>query len=131
MRICSSKSNAKSILNNFGKKRIVVTKKNLYESFNSLARYPEGSTEYNTFSRYLEELFDRRSALIPTADPPKYIRPDDIPNPSIDYTKYNQFFNELKSSLKNTLTLLSEREIKEVSPSLPNQGSSDDGQMSH
>ena len=103
MNICPTKIHARSTKDNFGKTRIVLTKKNLYESFTSFARFPIGSTEYKTFSRYLDELFERRSEFIPSVDQPKYVRPSDIPNPTVDNTRYYQFFTELRSSVINTL----------------------------
>lgn len=100
--------------NEFAEGRTTTTTYDLYESFRLISRVPKKSSAYRVFLKYFENLYKERSNLIPTGDNllPKYLEFKDIPNPNVDYTKYNQFFNELKSSLKNTLEILEDEYVK-------------------
>lgn len=92
--------------NDFQKESTITKTYDLYEAFRSISRVPKNNTVASrTLLKYLDELYENRDKLIPTGEKalPKYIKFSDIPNPTANYTKYNQFFNELRSSLKKTI----------------------------
>jgi len=107
MNISPSCAIAKTTGNDFEAGRVVITPYDLYEAFRLISRVPEDSPAFRTYTEYLGNLYERRDHLFPTGDSllPKYIRYDDIPNPSVDYSTYNRFLNELKCSLRNTLSV--------------------------
>lgn len=91
-------------------KRVEITSFDKYDSFYNMI---SKMTDDEIISRYFDELYNRRSELLPsTSDLSYYITPEDIPNPMADYTKYNHFFNELRSSLKKTFAVLDNVEAK-------------------
>lgn len=110
MHISPSFAVAKTTGNDFETGRVMITPYDLYEAFRLISRIPKDSPVFRTYSEYLSELYEEREKIFPTGENllPKYIRFDDIPNPAADYTTYNQFFNELRSSLKNTLKVLTD-----------------------
>ena len=89
----------------FENKRTITTTYDLYEAFRTISRVPKEDIKYNSVARYINRLYEERENIIPAGTNllPEYIEYKDIPNANDDYTKYNQFFKELKSSLKNTL----------------------------
>lgn len=107
MNISPSCAIAKTTGNDFEAGRIMITPYDLYEAFRLISRVPFDSPAFRTYTEYLGDLYERRDTIFPTGDSllPKYIRYDDIPNPSADYPTYNQFLNELKCSLRNTLNV--------------------------
>ncbi|MCI9366469.1 MAG: hypothetical protein HFJ54_08250 [Clostridia bacterium] len=112
MNISPSCAIAKTTGNDFETSRIMITPYDLYEAFRLISRVPMDSPGFRAYSEYLEDLYQRRDNLFPTGDSllPKYIRYEEIPNPSTDYTTYNQFLNELRSSLRNTLSVAKKEE---------------------
>lgn len=92
--------------------RTVITPYDLYEAFRLIHRVPKEDKAYRMYSNYLTELYEKRKELFPTGETilPKYITFDEIPNPSVNIRKYNEFFSSLRSSLDGTLTLLDEKD---------------------
>lgn len=84
--------------------RVVITPYDLYEAYRMISAMPKGSKTYKVYSKYLHTLYDRRKELFPTDESilPRYVAEDDIPNQNVDYLKYNRFFADLRSSLKQT-----------------------------
>lgn len=116
MNISPSCAIAKTTGNDFEAGRIMITPYDLYEAFRLISRVPMDSPAFRMYSEYLEDLYQRRDDIFPTGDSllPKYIRYEDIPNPITDYPTYNQFLNELKSSLRNTLSVIEPMEFDSI-----------------
>lgn len=108
MHISPSCAIAKTTGNDFESERTIITPYDLYEAFRLISRVPKEGVGYKYYSKYLQELYEKRNDLFPAGEGllPKYIAVDDIPNPNADYTKYNRFFNELRSSLKKTMSIM-------------------------
>ncbi len=106
MHISPQCSIVKTTGDDFENGRVVVTPYDLYEAFRLISRIPkDNSMLYNTYNKYLAELYDKRDDLFPSGEStlPKYIKSEDIPNPNGDFVRYNNFFEELKASVKRTL----------------------------
>lgn len=99
---------AKSTGDDFGSERVTITQYDLYEAFRLISKVPKDSPGFAVFSEYFDELYDRREELLPVDNSllPKYISENDLPNQGKDYNKYNNFFNELRSSLSSTFKKL-------------------------
>lgn len=98
---------AKTTGNDFERGRITIAPYDLYEAFRLISRVPKDSSVFKAYTKYLGELYEKREELFPTGDSllPKYIRYDDIPNPTANNNdiNYYKFFNDLTISLKKTM----------------------------
>lgn len=108
---------AKTTGNDFESGRVTIAPYDLYEAFRLISRVPKDSSVFKAYTKYLGELYEKREDLFPTGDSllPKYIRYDDIPNPSSNNydANYYEFFNELTISLKQTMEEALEPQTKE------------------
>ena len=110
MEMCPVMDEAKIVDDRFGKKCVVITRRDLYESLNAIARYEKGTPEYNFLRIYLENFLKVKDKLIPNTPPPKYLYSEDIPSLHSDKEKYNEFYKELITSIKELYSELEQIE---------------------
>lgn len=98
---------AKMTGNDFETKRIMITPFDLYEAYRLITKIDTESTLFRAYNEHLSELYQKREKLLPTGEGllPEYIRYEDIPNPLNDLNRYVTFFNQLQSSIFQTMAL--------------------------